>query len=555
MHGTFVPAANALRSRLLPTAAALTKVNCVGLNHKNPPYMKQKLFGVCGLVSGLALTLATTAPAQNWPVFGPPGEGHVRPPLWLNVSPDQQATAPFTPANIQAAYGFNGLTATGAGQTIAIVDAYGSTTLLSDVNAFCAGYDGLWTLPPMTLGPGNGQLNIVGTPSANAGWAMETSLDVEWAHALAPEANIMLVVPANDSLTAMMEAVQTAAAAGANVVSMSWGSSEFPAETGQGYDSIFSAAYSPGVTFVASAGDSGEGVEYPAASPYVVAVGGTTLTDTSSGWSETAWSDSGGGLSAYESWPAFQTGWNAYSTTARGVPDVAYDANPSSGVYVYCSSYERGYTWWEVGGTSVGAPQWSALIALSGYRPPLGTGGDPALYTLAGAAGTAPIADTTYYSLIESGSNGSDTDDQANGNGAYCLVTGLGAPVANNLVPALGLGAPPPPPPPPPPAANFSISASPTSRSVRAGNSTTYTVTVTRSGGFSGSVALTTGVLPSGVTASFNPTSLTSGSSTMTVTTQRSTPTGTDALTITGTSGSLAHSTTVTLTVSRGFGF
>ena len=191
---------------------------------------------------------------------------------------------------------------------------------------------------------------------------------------------------------------------------MSWGGSEFAGETGGNYDGIFSAAYPQGVTFVASSGDSGAGVEYPAASPYVVGVGGTTLTQSSglaSGLKRL------GPAAVVALAPSSRSqvgrlGWNPYSPAARGVPDVAYVANPNSGVYVYCSSYQRGSTWWEVGGTSAGAPQWAALIALSGYRPTSGTGANPELYSLAGT--TAPIADADY-SLIASGNNGSDSDD------------------------------------------------------------------------------------------------------------------------------------------------
>ena len=139
---------------------------------------------------------------------------------------------------------------------------------------------------------------------------------------------------------------------------MSWGASEFSGETS--LDSVFTTpAGHNGVTFVASAGDSAV-VEYPAASPNVLAVGGTTLNVTSNGTfvSETAWSDSGGGLSAFEPGQSFQTAALAASgikTTARATPDVAFDANPSTGVSVFDSV--GGVGWAQVGGTSVGAPR------------------------------------------------------------------------------------------------------------------------------------------------------------------------------------------------------
>ena len=582
------------------------------------------------LLAAALTTSATAGPAQAVRVFDPPSEGHARPPLWQNVQP--AASVYYTPAQIQAAYGFNSLysTTSGTGRTIAIIDAYGSPTLQSDLNAFCTEF-GLPATTPIIAYP-------QGVPGGNTGWAEETTLDVEWAHAIAPGATILLVVAANSSYSDLLGAVDYAVSHGANVVSMSWGGSESSAETGKtGYDSHFDV---PGVTFVASSGDSGAGVEYPAASPYVVGVGGTTLTlnATTGIWSETAWSDSGGGLSAYESFPNFQTGWNTFSSSERGVPDVAYVADPNTGVLVY---YNGG--WWVFGGTSVGAPQWSALVALSSYSPSGSfNGANPELYGLAGASDKSTTY-AEYYFDITSGSDGSGTDDKAVT--GYDLVTGLGAPQANNLVPALG------PPSPdfsvsvtpstqtvapgspvsyaitiasldgfsgtvslsavgypndasdvsqPAPVSGgsgsasltfttsaadsgtytititgtstgtggtlthtakvtlvvatpgFSLSASPASQTVRHGNSTSYTVSVSPLGGFTGTVALSASGLPSGATATFTPASIsTSGSSTLTVKTGSTTSRGTYTLTITGKSTSpvLTHTTTVSLTV------
>ncbi len=165
-----------------------------------------------------------------------------------------------------------------------------------------------------------------------------------------------------DLLTAVNYARQQA---GVSVVSMSWGGSEFNGETA--YDSYFTtpAGHAP-VTFVASSGDSGGDGEWPAVSPNVLSVGGTALSMNSSSvrTSETAWSGSSGGVSAYESEPAYQTG--VQSTGRRTTPDVAYDANPNTGVAIYDSvSYAGQSGWFTVGGTSAGSPQWAALMAIA----------------------------------------------------------------------------------------------------------------------------------------------------------------------------------------------
>jgi subtilase family serine protease len=333
-------------------------------------------------------------------------------------------SGPYTPAQIKTAYGFNLLTQTGSGETVAIVDAYDDPNIASDLATF----DSQWGLAAANFTKVN-QTGGSALPAPNASWSVEISLDVEWAHAIAPGANILLVEANSNSVTDLMTAVQYAAGH-ANVVSMSWGSGEFSGQTS--YDSIF--AQYPSVTFVASSGDSGaaSGPEWPAISPYVVAVGGTSLTLNSTGTykSESGWSGSGGGISKYESQPTYQQGVVTQSTTSRTNPDVAYDANPNTGFYVADSYYQPGYTWYEVGGTSAGAPQWSALIALAdqsrGASNPLGEQADAALYALYHTS-----AYKTDFHDITSGNN-----HYAAGTG-YDLVTGLGSPVANALVPSL----------------------------------------------------------------------------------------------------------------------
>ncbi len=335
------------------------------------------------------------------------------------------ATGPVSliPKQIQHAYGFDQLAAPGAynslgaGQTIAIVVAYGSATIQSDLNTFCAQY-GLPTTTVQIAYP-------TGVPSVrDPGWALETALDVEWAHAIAPGATILLVVANTASFGNLLSCVDYAANR-ARQVSMSWGAPEFFYE--RYYDYHFSNK--SGVTFTASSGDNGAGVEWPAASPYVTSVGGTTLyLDSSNNLiSETAWSGSGGGISSYEFEPSCQYAWQ--SSGHRSVPDVSYDGDPNSGMAVYDSTAYQGYTgWWTVGGTSAGAPQWAALVAIAnaGRSTALGQV-DAKLYSLSTGASYS-----TCYDDVLTGNNGGYS-----AGGGYDLVTGLGSPLAGHMVPAL----------------------------------------------------------------------------------------------------------------------
>jgi subtilase family serine protease len=363
--------------------------------------------------SVVLLSFATGAVAQIVNVGGPHRHGEARPPLYMKLWPASttSSAAPYTPAQIRHAYGFDTLTGTGANATIAIIDAYGSRSVQSDFNLFCNTFG----LPAQTIQVVNAQ----GKPGINTGWAQETSLDVQWAHAIAPSAKILLVVAQSASLNNLLGAVDKAVAMGATVVSMSWGSSEFSGEAS--YDFHFNV---PGVTFVASSGDGREQVEWPAASRYVVGVGGTSLyLDSSGHYSyESAWTGSGGGISAYLPAPSYQASWSGLAF--RTVPDVSYLADPNTGVYV-----AYGGRWYEFGGTSVGAPQWAALVALTGG---LKLGAGPDLYS---AAGTADVINSSNYFDITSGNNGPDLDDYAIP--GYDLVTGLGSPAAGGLVPAL----------------------------------------------------------------------------------------------------------------------
>jgi subtilase family serine protease len=271
------------------------------------------------------------------------------------------------PATIQSVYGFPTASTAGAGKTVAIVDAYDDPTAQNDLNVFSSQYG----LPACTTANGCfSKVNQTGGtsyPRPNSGWALEISLDVQWAHAIAPGAKILLVEASSSSLSNLL-AAQDYAKAHAQYVSNSWGVSEFSSETA--YDSHFAQS---GVSFFVSAGDSGLPAEYPSASPNVISVGGTTLNFDSSGnfTSETGWSSGGGGCSAYETVTSAQSAFAQYSQVScagkRATPDVSLDADPTSGVSVYDTTTYFGQTgWFTVGGTSAGSPMWAARSADAG---------------------------------------------------------------------------------------------------------------------------------------------------------------------------------------------
>src|SRR2546426_5437522 len=306
---------------------------------------KRNALMAASLSAALGLALTSSLLAETVQIGGPLRAGHGRPPLHVNLTPSVSST--HSPAQIRHAYGFDQLSATGAGQKIAIVDAYGNANIQNDLDTFCAHF-GLSSATVQVVGNNTG-----GDP----GWAMETALDVEWAHAIAPGATIILSVASSSQITDLMNAVDVAVNAGATAVSMSWGATEFSGMPY--YDGHFNRA---NVSFTASSGDGGAGVEWPAVSPYVLAVGGTSLylDANNKRTSETAWSGSGGGASSFYSIPSYQSGWQA--SGARGVPDVSYVADPNTGMLVY-DLVNGG--WLVVGGTSAGAPQCVGLIALA----------------------------------------------------------------------------------------------------------------------------------------------------------------------------------------------
>jgi hypothetical protein len=348
----------------------------------------------------------------------------------------------LSPQQIQAAYGVNSiafsggrLSGNGAGQTIAIVDAYNDPSITADLAAFDHQY-GLQAPPSFTV-------KNLGASTTDPGWALETALDVEWAHALAPAANIVLVEASSASLGGLFSAVSAAASIpGVSVVSMSWGTSEFFGEWY--YNNLFTTpANHMSITYVAASGDTGawSGPSFPAVSPNVLAVGGTTLSlgSGNSYGSEAGWTYSTGGFSGLDS--NFQYGlaepsYQAAALSAAGLnyglrttPDVSFNADPNSGVAVYDSvSYSGQSGWFQVGGTSAAAPAWAGLVAITDQG--LVAGGKGTLSTTQFLTDLYKLPSADFHD-ITSGFNGYDATP------GYDLVTGLGTPKANLVVAGL----------------------------------------------------------------------------------------------------------------------
>ena len=371
----------------------------------------------------------------------------------------------MTPALMQAAYGLNSVYSAanpatqGAGQTVAVIAAYHNPGIAADLANFSTKFG----LPAC----GTGCFSVVYTvngvpttkaPAVNTGWAVESSLDVEWVHAVAPQAKIVLVEAASASYNDLLAAAYYAAnTLKASVVNMSFGGPEWSGEVAASQSYFGNTKAS----FVAASGDSGYGASYPAASSNVLTVGGTTLSTTSTGiyGAETAWKGSGGGLSAYETvlptaYPVTTSASlvNAWTTAKkRPIPDVSYDADPASGFYVVSQTGIGAGYYGIVGGTSAGAPQWSGLIAIANALR--AKAGKAAFTTAQMATGTK----VTIQSALENLSAGkvanapayaelfNDVNTLTNGTcGLYCtasggwdLVTGMGTPKAAKLVPAL----------------------------------------------------------------------------------------------------------------------
>jgi len=311
-------------------------------------------------------------------VCPPPAKGQVSClATVLANSHNQPFTTPapsgYAPSDLRTAYGLTKASPSrGAGQTVAVVDAYDDPTAEGDL----AVYRSAFGLPACGTGCFEkvAQDGTTNYPKANTGWSTEISLDLDMISAICPRCHILLVEAAGADNADVETGENTAARLGATEISNSFGGSEPSDATAE--DVNF---HHPGIATTAATGDDGYGVEYPASSPYVLAVGGTTLNESSSGaFSETAWSGSGSGCSAYEPKPAWQASVAPDCPSNRAEADVAADADPNTGVAVYGPSDEEScglvvvctakptHGWIEVGGTSVGAPLIASVIALAG---------------------------------------------------------------------------------------------------------------------------------------------------------------------------------------------
>ncbi|RTL23695.1 MAG: peptidase S53 [Burkholderiales bacterium] len=392
----------------------------------------------------------------------------------------------YTPAQIRAAYGLpalpastTGLTAAqaaqlGAGQTIYIVNAKHNPNVVAELAAFNAKF-GLPTCSsrtltassalPLAAASSSGCELVVAYSAGNAlsstapaydsGWATEIALDVQWAHATAPLARLVLIEAPDAGVASLTGAVGLANRMGAGVVSMSFGANE--GSWTASYDSVFSGA---GMSYVAATGDNGAAVSWPSVSTKVLAVGGTTLSYTGSGArSETTWSGTGGGVSAYTALPSYQSG-SIGGYARRAVADVAFNADPNSGQYV--ATIAPGTTaprWISAGGTSLSTPQWAGLLAVSNaIRAAAGKAalGQPhaALYQ---QIGSVPTQYSAAFKDITLGANGGCGTCVAKP--GYDTPTGWGTPNVSALLTSLsgvsvsggGTGTTPSPAPTPTP--------------------------------------------------------------------------------------------------------
>ncbi|MGO9914062.1 MAG: choice-of-anchor Q domain-containing protein [Isosphaeraceae bacterium] len=404
-----------------------------------------------GLLARPASSILNTPPYVLKTVLGPDGKFE---PL--------QSPAPvgYTPAQVRGAYGvnllnFGSIVGDGAGQTIAVIDA-GDNTGFQDTGPNFQGsslqvFDQTLGLPDPPSFQKFNELGGTTLPAPVAGWGIEIALDVEWAHSIAPMANIDLVEGNTATNTDLYTAMETAGTTlHASVISMSFGAfleyfgdgAEEPQIDSQYIEPTLAA--NPNLTLLASTGDDGSdfGPAYPSISPYVTGVGGTSLViGSKNNWvAETGWSGSGGGISSVYSEPPYQNSAKPPLGTGydvRTTPDVSAIADPNTGVAVYdTGDFTAPDAWIEVGGTSLASPVWAGIIALADQgRSLIGlpalNGPDqtlPALYGL--------YADPTTYAA--------DFHDITVGNSGlysagigYDLVTGIGAPIVNKLVPDL----------------------------------------------------------------------------------------------------------------------
>jgi len=330
------------------------------------------------------------------------------------VDPDGRTLASatpagFGPADMRAAYN---LTATGSSSiTVAIVDAYGYSNAESDL----AVYRSQFGLPPCTTANGcfkkvNQSGQTTKYPQNNTGWDQEAALDLDMVSTSCPSCKILLVETTTASFANLSAGVNTAVALGAYAVSNSYGGGETGTQT---YESAYNH---PGIAITVSSGDEGYGAEFPASSPHVTAVGGTSLSHANNarGWSETAWNDGGSGCSAVYPKPSWQ---HDTGCANRTVADVSANADPNTGVAVYGPSSAHRSAWMVFGGTSVSAPFIAGVYGANGG---------------AVSFGSNPYADLGALNDVTSGTNGSCGGSYLCTAGAgYDGPTGLGTPNGN----------------------------------------------------------------------------------------------------------------------------
>jgi subtilase family serine protease len=371
---------------------------------------------VSGAVAVLALFVAGSAGAANGhanyhavcPAAFAAANCHALVVTDANGNPQATATpSGYGTTQFRAAYGLTG--ASGGGRTVAIVDAYDDPNAETDL----ATYRSTYGLAACTSA--NGCFRKVdqrgGTryPRKDAGWSLEISLDLDTVSAVCPDCHILLVEADSNSFANLAAAVDRAALLGARAISNSYGGSEYSSEV-----SDQSHYNHPGIAVTVSSGDNGYGVEFPASSQYVTAVGGTTLRTASNarGWSETAWSGAGSGCSAYITKPSWQTDTGC---SRRTVADVSADADPNTGAAVYDTVRYQGRSgWFVVGGTSLSAPLIGAVYALAGNSV---------------TSGSYPYSHTSSLWDVTSGSNGSCGGSYlCTAKSGYDGPTGLGTP-------------------------------------------------------------------------------------------------------------------------------
>jgi hypothetical protein len=583
----------------------------------------------------IAASLALVAPAAAKPhpgasgryhravcAAGPARTAHCLADVVTNAQGTPLATAAtlppgYGPTDLQNAYNLAQAVSAGggSGKTVAIVDAYHDPNAEADLGVYRQTYG----LPSCTTANGCfRQLNQSGgasaPPATDASWAQEISLDLDMVSAVCPSCHIMLVEATSSYMTDLGAAVNTAARLGASAISNSYGGSEYSSETSD------EASYynHPGINVTVSSGDNGYGVEFPAASQYVTAVGGTSLTTTANarGWSETAWSGAGSGCSAYEPQPSWQTIPSGCSK--RAVADESAVADPNTGVAVYDSLAYGGQSGWMVfGGTSVASPVVASVDALAstsralgfpyaqpsqffdvvggsngscsvsylchgvtGYDGPTGmgspngagavapptslpanttrptiTGSAVAGQTLTATTGAWTNSPTTYDYAWQSCSStacnpvGGDSatypivsSDVGNTIKVTVTATNSVGPASATSDPTATVAAA---------QADFTVSA-PATASVRRGGNTTLSVTVNPTNGFNTPTTMSVSGLPNGVSPTWATSLATPGTpDKLKLTATSKASTGTFTITIKGSAGTLSHTTTTRLTVTR----